>query len=543
MEWRRKKTIDRLILATFLVVSSLTAPHAQTSRSEATIGKWVASMIESAEQAAKRDDLEKADLLLKKVIAIAPKNVTAHTLVGIVADRRNELPAAERHFAIAAKLEPNSPETRNNYGAILLRLKRTDEAEKEFAASLKANPNQPSAQVNLGRIYFERGTPHALRVAQKLFEKASQTAPDIELARVLVVIALRLGETERAGLDFQSYFLFAKNANQTTAARVELGAALLQRNLNAEAIQELKSAVLVEGANVQALIQLSRAFLRIKYIKNAGKTLETAIANGVDDAKLYAALADVYQAGGFIENAIPAMRLAIEKDPANEIYRARYGLLLIDSKAPAAAIIRLQESVKLFPQSARIWLVLGIAQLTDGKTAEAKMAFEKSLEIEPKSVPALTYLATVSIDQADYVQGAALYQRAVDIEEGNAYLHFLLAETLAKIPTSDPAVMEKHLKRAAEIDQTLAAGHLALGKLEARSSLWQQAVAEFEQAVKYEPELAEAYYQLGRVLTRLRRFDEARAAFAKHKMLAETQSAKKETDRREYVRRLANVRF
>ncbi|MEO7674734.1 MAG: tetratricopeptide repeat protein [Pyrinomonadaceae bacterium] len=500
-------------------------------------------MIESAVQAAKRGDLEKAALLLKKVIAAAPKNVVAHTLAGIVADRRNELPAAEWHFAIAAKLEPNSPETRNNYGAILLRLKRTREAEKEFAASLKANPNQPSAQVNLAQIYFERGTLPDLRVAQKLFEKASQIGADIELARVLVVIALRLGETERAARDFQSYFSFAKNANQMTAARLELGAALLERNLNAEAIQELESAISVEGANVQALIQLSRAFLRINDIKNAGKTLESAIANGVDDAKLYAALADVYQAGGFIENAIPAMRMAIEKDPANEIYRARYGLLLIDSKAPAAAIVRLQESVKLFPQSARIWLVLGIAQLTDGKSAEAKTAFEKSLEIEPKSVPALSYLATVSIDQADYVQGAALYQRSVDIEEGNAYLHFLLAETLAKIPTSDPAVIEKHLKRATEIDQTLAAGHLALGKLKARSLLWQQAVAEFEQAVKYEPELAEVYYQLGRVLTRLKRSDEARAAFAKHKVLAETQSAKKETDRREYVRRLANVRF
>jgi len=152
-------------------------------------------------------------------------------------------------------------------------------------------------------------------------------------------------------------------------------------------------------------------------------------------------------------------------------------------------------------------------------------------------------VATVAVEQADYARGAAMYERALSIEAKNAYLHFLLAETLSKIPSSAAAMIEKHLKRAVEIDPTFAQAHLALGKLEARNSRWQEAAGEFEQAVKYEPQLAEAHYQLGRVLTRLKRPSEAQTAFEKHKKLSETQTTKKETDRREYVRRLANVRF
>lgn len=500
-------------------------------------------LLEQAVEAVRGENFPEAAAVLKRLLEADPKNAAAHTLSGIVADRQNDLKTAERHFAIAARLQPEAPETRNNYGAILLRLKRTGEAAKQFAASLRANPNQPSAQINLAQIHFENGTPTDLQTARGLFEKVFQTAPDAEVARALVAIALRLGEDERAARAFQVYFSLSENAALPTAARVELGAALLERKLYGEAARELGAVVAADCENVQALVLLAHAFLGAKDIKNAGKTLEAAAASGIDDARIYAALAEVYQAGGYVENAIPAMRLAIEKDSTNEIYRARYGLLLVDSKAPAAAVIRLGEAVKIFPKSARIWLALGIAHLVDGQTAEAKKSFENSLAIEPKSVPALAYLATVAVEQADYARGAAMYERALGVEAGNAYLHFLLAETLAKIPSSDAAIIEKHLKTAVEIDPALGQAHLALGKLESRNSRWQAAADEFELAVRYEPESAEAHYQLGRVLTRLKRSTEAQAAFDKHKKLSETQSAKKENNRREYVRRLANVRF
>jgi Flp pilus assembly protein TadD len=129
------------------------------------------------------------------------------------------------------------------------------------------------------------------------------------------------------------------------------------------------------------------------------------------------------------------------------------------------------------------------------------------------------------------------------LEEKNAVLHYLLADTLLKIPGSDPKLVEKHLARAVQLDQKLSSAHLALGKLYARAENWQQALSEFELAARYAPDSAEAYYQLGRTLARLKRVEESRAALDKFKKLSETQTAKKETDRQELVRRLANVEF
>src|SRR6185503_1566244 len=104
----------------------------------------------------------------------------------------------------------------------------------------------------------------------------------------------------------------------------------------------------ISNAVVVTYLKLAQVLMD-KDIRAAGRTLETAVASGVDDAKLYAALADVYQADGRFENAIPAMRLAIQRDPQNEVYYFRYGLLLVDSRAPAAGIVRLQEALQQFP--------------------------------------------------------------------------------------------------------------------------------------------------------------------------------------------------
>ena len=496
-----------------------------------------------AQNALAAQDLTLAEKLLREVLTISPRDVTAHTLAGIVADRKNDLRAAEKHFALAARLAPRAPETRNNYGAILVRLNRRAEAAGEFSASLAANPNQPSALVNLGQI---RLAENNLAAARELFEKVKIIAPDVEILRALVLISLQLNEKTRAAEEFKEYSaaLRTVSVSFTDAESNEaLGKALLANNLLDEARAEFEYILANDANNINALVFLSKVYLQRKDIRAAGKLLESAVARGVSDAKIYAALADVYQTGGYMENAIPAMRLAIEKEPKNDFYRARYGLLLIDSKAPAAAIIRLNEALKEFPNSPRVWLVLGIAQQMDGKSVDARKSFERVLQIEPQSVPALAYLATSQVEQAQYLEATKTYRRALAVEEKNAILHYLLADTLLKIPNSDTAQIQKHLVRSVQLDEKLAQAHVALGKLYARAEDWQKALIELEQGVRYAPESAEAHYQLGRTLARLKRTDESKAAFEKYKKLNESQTAQKEATRQELVRRLANVQF
>jgi tetratricopeptide (TPR) repeat protein len=218
-------------------------------------------------------------------------------------------------------------------------------------------------------------------------------------------------------------------------------------------------------------------------------------------------------------------------------------LLLVNSKAPAAALIRLEEALKEFPDSASLWFALGIAQFDNNKIPEAGKAFEKALSIDSKLVPALAYLGAVFVEQARYADAVKIYEQAIGLNGKVALLHYLLGDTLLKMTDIDDKRIEAALKRAAELDANLTSAHLTLGRLYARQARWSEATVSLERAAKLEPNRAETFYQLGRVYARLKRTGESKATLERFKQLNESQKEQKETSRRELVRRLANVRF
>jgi Flp pilus assembly protein TadD len=439
------------------------------------------------------------------------ERVDAQTRLGMLAVEANKLKEAEKHFAAAASLAPTEPSTRNNYGAILMRLGRTAEARAQFEASLKLNPDQPSALTNLAQIYFYAGQPDDLRMARTLLERAEKSGSDPEVSRALGVAYLKLGQT------------------------------LIEKGLLDEAIAELSDALAFDPKNADLVVSLSRAYVLKKDLHAAGRTLESAVANGFDDAKVYAALAELYEADGHFEHAIPAMRLAVQRDPQNESYRVRYGLLLVDSHAPGAGIVRLQEALKQFPNSARLWLTLGIAQLTYGQNVEAENSFKRSLALDPKAVPALAYLAVTYTERGLYQEAIGFYEQAIALNAQVAALHYMVGDTILKSPNPDTARAEKYFRRAIELDPNLAGAYLAWGRLHVRANRFSEAAPLLERAVALQPDLIEAHYQLSRVLMRLKRTDEANRELELFKQLSEKQKAQNEP--RDIARRLANVKF
>ena len=496
-------------------------------------------------------DHSAAKTLFERALKLDPKNVEAHTYLGVLADRAGVLQAAETHFAAAAANAPRSPQARNNYGAILFRLGRTAAAAAEFEASLKLDARQPSALVNLAQIRFASPAAEDLRVARTLFERARAIAPDPEIARALTVVALRLGEREAAAAAYRDYAAHLSGTPASEAAgeissaraRAELGAALLEADLLDEAAAELNAALALDPAHIETVLNLARLFRARKDVTAAGRLLESSLARGLEAAPIYAALADLYESIGRIENAIPAMRLAVERAPTNEDYRFRYAILLVNSQAPKAAVIRLREALETFPRSAKLWFALGLAYMTEHQSAEATPALERAVELDPQAAPALAYLGLAHAEQGRYDEAIKFYERAVAVNSQLATVHYLLADILLKQNPTEAARPEQALLRAIELDPTLASARLALGILYQRTERLDAAAVQLARAVQLDPNSAEGHYQLGRVYTRQKRMAEAQAALATFKRLKEGQKEQAQKERKEIVRRLANVHF
>jgi superkiller protein 3 len=504
-------------------------------------------LVSEAIAALERGDEATAKESFERALVIEPNNVTAHTYLGVLADRAGNLKEAERHFAAAAIAAPLLPSARNNHGAILIKLGRTQQAVKQFEASLRLDKNQPSALFNLAQIRFSEGTPESLRAARSLFEQAYALAPDAEMARALTIVALREVDRDAATRFYQQYTAQLTHASVESlpkpAARAELGGALLEAGLTKEAVAELTPAVLADPSNAAAIVWLARAFLSLKDIPAAGRTLEAAVARGLESAPIYALLADVYQQSGHIENAIPAMRLAIQSDPQSESYRFKYGMLLTNALAPAAAIIRLEEALKLFPRSPRLWFALGVAQFKQSRNDEAAKAFQRALEFDMKFAPALAYLGLTFEELGQYDEALKLYDQSLVVDEKMAVASYLAATALLKQNSVDLARVKTYLARAIELDASFAEARLALAKVFIRENRFAEAVGELERVAKLAPDFAETYYHLGRLYVRLKRQAEAQAAIATFKRLSELQKEQTQSERREIVRRLANVNF
>ena len=463
--------------------------------------------------------------------------VRAQTDLGIIADRAGNLKEAEQHFAAAVKADPNSASARNNYGAILMRTGRSNLAAVEFERSLKLDPNQQNALVNLAQIRFAADD---LRASAELFKRALTIQPDVEVARALIVIALRLKDYPAASTYYQSYS--AESRTQTAAARTELGAALFEAGLLKEAEAELTAAVNLSPTDTDSVVRLARVYLARKEIPAAGRTLEASVARGNDPAPVYALLADVYEQSGHVENAIPAMRLAIQRDPQSEKYRFAYAVLLTNSNAPGAAVIRLEESLQTFPSSSRLWFALGFANFKLDKNEEAERALRKAVELDPKFAAAFAYLGLIRAKTGAYAEAITLYENALRADSKLAVVHHLIADAMLK-QNADARVVETHLRQAVTMDPTFTPARLSLGKLFMRAQRWAEAVVELEQVVKFDPSVPEAYYQLGLAYGRLKRTADAQTAMATFKRLSDAEKKREDEDLREVVKRLSNVRF
>ena len=534
--------------AMILVIVALSGgptPSQSLSKQKGSPTEDSAILIAEGVNALERNDVAAAKSKFLKAIEVNPKNATAHIYLGIIDDRTGDLKAAEIHFAAAVRADPRSPSAHNNHGASLLKLGRSREATAEFVTSLNLDKNQPNALINLAQLRLNSSAQSDLSEAMDLFALAYKLQPDAEIARALVVVSLRLGRRESAASYYREYSARSQQeqTQSTPAVRAELGAALLENDLSSEAIVELTAAVTASPSNSDAIVTLAKAHLAANDIPMAGRVLESAVSRGVDPAPVYALLATVYEKSGHLENAIPAMRLAIQRDPQSETYRFMYGMLLTSSLAPEAAVIRLKEALEIFPRSSHLWLALGIAHFKAGRNDEAAKSLTHSIELDPKATPAFAYLGMTYVEIGQYERALGAYRDALAINSKLGIIDFLIADVLLRQSNPDYSDIEVHLVKAVRSEPKFAPARLALGKLYVRTNRLPQAATELESVIRLDEKVAEAYYQLGLVYTRLKRSDESKASMEKFKQLNETQKEQALKDRKEIINRLANVLF
>jgi Putative Zn-dependent protease, contains TPR repeats len=213
---------------------------------------------------------------------------------------------------------------------------------------------------------------------------------------------------------------------------------------------------------------------------------------------------DIQERRGAYVEAANAYQAAVALAPDREDYRIALALELVQHQAFEPAIQVLQRSAPLFPKSARLRTLLGIAHYAIGGVNEAEASLTDALELDPKLEPAAKYLGRIAAEDH-----RAPPKRTVDVLcHWDAVLCNALKLRLAM--EKDDAVLRRRTMealRAAPADSALA--RCELGYAYQAAGQLNDAQSQMESCVRLDPS-PQNHYRLGRIYSRLGLEDLAR---------------------------------
>jgi len=226
-----------------------------------------------------------------------------------------------------------------------------------------------------------------------------------------------------------------------------------------------------------------------------------------DTAELHNLSGKIDEALGDSAAAVKEFELAAHMAPREDsLFAWGNELLLHENISPALEVFR--RGTSLFPQSSRMYIGLGLALYSHNSYDAAIEALCRASDLDPSDPRPYVYLGKMynsSAGKADEV--AERMRRFMQTNPENAYAYYYSALSLWRAPHkgeegADTSKVEALLKESAARDPRLADPHLQLGVLYQDLHREEEAIGEFQTAIRLRPEDPDAHYRLAQAYLR-----------------------------------------
>ena len=427
--------------------------------------------------AASSADLQEARRLLRDADRRPPQTALTALLLGQSAERLGHWREAQAALEEAARRDPHLNEVHFELGRVAQSLGDMKTAAREQA-------RYAGRQADDARVY-------ALRL------HVAQAKDDVNARLTLARLCLRSGSRDEAA--FQCRQVLARQPGYPPA-RALLEALLPPAALTGQAdtlrargrwaaARSLYTRALVrDHAQAAAAQGIGLCFLREAQPGQAFPFLLYAVRRDPRLPEAQAALAGLYRAAGFADEARRRLTLAIQAAPDRADWWHALGLIEGESDAHAADAERsLARAAALAPSRSAYRLDLAEQEEADSRTDAAEADYRRALAGAPHDADALSRLGGFLVDTAQTAS------RRREAEE-------LLRQALAQ----DPANQYARCKL----------GRLALDRGDSKG-----AAAALSTVVAESPDIAEAWYSLGRAWERLGKTAQAARALGESRRL------------------------
>lgn len=154
------------------------------------------------------------------------------------------------------------------------------------------------------------------------------------------------------------------------------------------------------------------------------------------------------------------------------------------------AIESFKKSVRFDPSFERAYMMLGVANMQAGQWDDAQWAFEEVSRLDPDDVRACIGIGSAFNEQKDYIGGQKTLLHCLEMKPDSAEAEYELGRSLWGLNKLEEA--ELHVQRAITLNKDYAGPHFLMGNLLLRREDAQDALSEFREYLKLDPDGAQA---------------------------------------------------
>ncbi len=471
---------------------------------------------------ARAGDLDAAEKEIRQSLELTPNDPQALGALGSILAMRERFDESSRYLAKALVFAPGDAATRRNLARNQWKLGQFPEARENLERVLKANPGEPQTTFLLGMV-AESEHDHA-RAAKLL-----ASVPALVRAQPLAITGLasayyHIGDRDKARATLDWMPEDAANPQATyVAARVALEGG------DYEIAERLLSSIRATYPDRAGLgFNLALAQYHQDRFAAGARTLTELLASGYVSGSTFNLLGWCLEKQGKRNEAIEALRKAIEQEPSNERhYLDLAGILATSTRRLAAALAIAGQAVQRFPSSYSVWLSKGSIETKLQQYQDAVHSYQMAVQLKSDSAEPRRALAMAQWSNGELAAAAQSFEQLLvrfpqDARNYEAYGTMLVDSADAPDMTRRGTEL---LQRAIKLDPFLAEAHYYLGNAALAQGNAESALRHFEAAVKLEPRSSKMHFALWRVLKRA-----GRSADGERELEAYTQLKREEEE-------------
>ena len=347
--------------------------------------------------------------------------------------------------------------------------------------------------------------------AYQLFKQLANVTPkDPAVFEKLYDLAQRAGTKDDVFNYLKTYTTLQPSDAE---AQKKLGDMLLERKDDRGALNAYRAA-LKANPKIKGIFK-NYAVLVMSYGQESEKevALQGAVASGEADAKMYAALGDIYTKKGLPDKAIAAYDKASQLDPKNDKLLSALAKNQVKKGAISDAIATYEQVIALNPRAEAELKELGNLYLRQKKDSQALTYFKKYLDKKPDDSEVSFIVGEASFKQKNYADAVKYFGMVRGETERKPSFIRMYGDACYENKDNPRALVQ--YQRLAKLTPKDASVYKRLYEINMKSGATRDGLSNLRTYTRFMPKDAKAQKELGDLLYDQKNKEEALTAYRK----------------------------